>query len=59
METKLEKVFMDKVRREKEEEKKGKKEKKYNVMKCLETKKDERFNILLQLSFCVLKIKSK
>jgi hypothetical protein len=38
-------------------EKKGRK--RTNVMKCLETEKDERFNILLQLSFYVLKIKSK
>jgi hypothetical protein len=28
-------------------------------MKCLETEKDKKFNILLQLSFYVLKIKSK
>jgi hypothetical protein len=37
---------------------KKKREKEQNI-KCLETKKDERFNILLQLSFYVLKIKSK
>jgi hypothetical protein len=32
---------------------------KRNVIKCLETEKDERFNTLLQLNFYVLKIKSK
>jgi hypothetical protein len=34
-------------------------EKKWNVIKCLETEKDKRFNTLLQLNFYVLKIKSK
>jgi hypothetical protein len=37
-----------------EREKRGK-----NVMKRLETEKDERFNTFLQLSFYILKIKSK
>jgi hypothetical protein len=45
-----EEVFMDKMEKE---------EKKWGIIKCLETKKDERFNTLLQLSFCVLKEKVK
>jgi hypothetical protein len=40
--------------------KRGERERKEKChKKCLETEKDERFNILLQLSFYVLKIKSK
>jgi hypothetical protein len=52
---------MDEVKREREKgerEEKGER-KKSNVTKCLETEKDERLNTLLQLSFYVLKIKSK
>jgi hypothetical protein len=39
--------------------KRKEREKKRNVIKCLEAKEDETFNILLQLCFYVLKIKSK
>jgi hypothetical protein len=42
---------MDEVRKEGREGK--------NVIKCLETGKDERLNTLLHLSFYVLKIKIK
>jgi hypothetical protein len=42
--------------REKKRERKRERE---NVIKCLKTKKDERFNTLFQLSFYDLKIKSK
>jgi hypothetical protein len=60
MEKNWDEVFMDKVRREeKERERKEKEGREKKVMKCLETEKDERFNTLLQLSFYVLKIKSK
>jgi hypothetical protein len=53
-------VFMDGVKKERGErgEKRGEREKK-SAIKCLETEKDERFNIFLQLSSYVLKIKSK
>jgi hypothetical protein len=48
-------------KRERREKKRGKREreKKQNVIKCLEAEKGERFNTVLQLSFYVLKIKSK
>jgi DNA-binding PadR family transcriptional regulator len=67
-------IFMDEVRRERErrkrkeiegrkqergEKKRGEREKNQNVIKCLETEKDEKFNTLLQLSFSVLKVKNK
>jgi hypothetical protein len=46
--------------RERDEKERGERERgKKNVIKYLETEKDERFNTLLQLSFYVLKIKSK
>jgi hypothetical protein len=56
-------VFMDEVEGERGERKRGEKKrgerKKLNVIKCLETEKDERFKTVLQVSFYVLKIKSK
>jgi hypothetical protein len=39
--------FMDEVKRERGEKKRGEREKNQNVIKCLETEKDERFNTLL------------
>jgi hypothetical protein len=51
-------VFMDKVKRERKEREGRKKERK--KVKCHEMfgdRKDERFNVLVQLNFYVLKIK--
>jgi hypothetical protein len=48
----------ERERGEKEREER-KRERGKNIIKCMETEKDERFNTFLQLSFYVLKIKSK